>query len=187
MRYLPLIAGVLLICAPAKADKFWLSDPAKQNAAAGSSPDLIEGVLVAEDDETYHVRIEGGEIVLSKKSVFKVEKDGLTLDAIVKAEGDKKQALEQANKDRAVAQAEAQRQHRVRVVEASARRSARAVDAGTSRSQVSPAPGQRFDPVVGVVSGAASDATLMRDAKAMWDLTRNRSYLRQLRQLRRMR
>jgi hypothetical protein len=52
---------------------------------------------------------------------------------------------------------------------------------------VSPAPGQRFDPVVGVVSGGASDATLMRDAKAMWDLTRNRSYLRQLRQLRRMR
>ena len=187
MRYISLIAGVLLICAPAKADKFWLSDPAKQNAAAGSSPDLIEGVLVAEDDEAYHVRIEGGEIVLSKQGVFKVEKDGLTLDAIVKAEADKKQALEQANKDRAVAQAEAKRQHRVRVVEASARRSARAVDAGTNRSQVSPAPGPRFDPVVGVISGGTSDAALMRDAKAMWDLTRHRSHLRQLRQLRRMR
>lgn len=187
MRYLPLIAGVLLICAPAKADKFWLSDPAAQKAAAGSSPDLIEGVLVAEDDESYHVRIEGGEIVLSKKRVFKVEKDGLTLDAIVKAEGAKKEALEQANKDRVLAQAEAKQQRNVRFAEASSRSSAEAVEADTSRSEVSPAATQRFDPVVGVVAGVVSDAALMRDAKVLWNLTKDRRHLRDLRQLRRMR
>ena len=104
MRYLPLIAGVLLICAPAKADKFWLTDPeSQQSSAAGSSPSLIQGVLVATDDEGYHVRIVGGEVVLSKKIVFKIEKDGLTLDAIIKAETDSKQIGETANESRRAA------------------------------------------------------------------------------------
>jgi len=187
MRYLPLIAGVLLICAPAKADKFWLSDPAKSQAAAGSSPDVIEGVLVAEDDEGYHIRVEGGELVLPKSRVFKVEKDGLTLDAIVKAETSKKDSGEKANKDRRVAQAEAKQRRDVRIANASARRSASAVEAGISRSQVTPAPTASFDPVVGRVSGIISDAVLMRDAKVLWDLTKDRRYLRELRELRRMR
>ena len=78
MRYIPLFAGVLLICAPAKADKFWLTDPnTKQSSVAGSSPNLIEGVIVAEKDGLYHVRIVGGQVMLAKKSIFKVEKDDI--------------------------------------------------------------------------------------------------------------
>ena len=187
MRYLPLIAGVLLICAPAKADKFWLTDPkSEQNAAAGSSPNLIEGVLVAEDEEGYHVRIEGGEILLPKKSVFKVEKDGLTLDAIVKAEGDKKKAGEQANEDRRTAQASQRRMRDVRIAEASAKRSANAVEAVSSNAPAPAATGG-FDPVLGVAGGYDSQYAMMNDAQLAWSLTKDRRYLQLLRQLRRMR
>ena len=187
MRYLPLIAGVLLICAPAKADKFWLSDPAQQPATAGSSPDLIQGVLVAEDDEAYHVRIEGGEVLLPKAQVFKVEKDGLTLTDITKAEASSKKALAQANKDRVAAQAQASKRRKARIVEASARRTARAIEADASRRQAPALPAARFDPIIGVVTGGISDAALIRDTEALWKRTRDRRYLRQLRQLRRLR
>ena len=145
MRYLPLIAGVLLICAPAKADKFWLTDPKdEQNAAAGSSPNLIEGVLVAEDEEGYHVRVEGGQILLPKASVFKVEKDDLTIDAIVKAETDSKQVGEDANQDRRATQATQKRQRDVRIAEASASRSSQAVEATLPRT-AAPAPVAGFN------------------------------------------
>jgi len=192
MRYLPLIAGVLLICAPAKADKFWLSDPAKQAATPGSSPDLIHGVLVAEDDEAYHIRIEGGELVLPKSRVFKVEKDGLTLDAIIKKETGKQKELAQANRERIAAQAEAKAQRDVRIAEASARRRARAVEADAPRIevapiQVTPIQPAEFDPVLGVVTGGVSDMDLIRDAEMLWKTTKDRRYLRQLRLLRRLR
>ena len=186
MRYLPLIAGVLLICAPAKADKFWLTDPkTEKNAAAGSSPNLNEGVLVAEDDDSYHVRINGGEVLLPKSSVFKVEKDDLTLDAIVKAEADSQKAGEQANEERRATQATQKRQRDVRIAEASSRRSAQAVDAGTTRG-TTPVPAGRFDPVLGV-SDDYSQYAMMHDAQLAWSMTKDRRYLQLLRQLRRMR
>ncbi|MFT4512273.1 MAG: hypothetical protein ACI89X_002115 [Planctomycetota bacterium] len=187
MRYLPLIAGVLLICAPAKADKFWLTDPkSEQSTVAGSSPNLIEGVLVAEDDAGYHVRIEGGEILLPKKSVFKIEKDGLTLDAIVKAETDSKKSGQQANEDRRTVQASQKRMRDVRIAEASASRSGRPVEAAVSRS-AAPAVTDGFDPVLGVAGGYNSQYAMMRDAQVAWSLTKDRRYLQLLRQLRRMR
>lgn len=186
MRYLPLIAGVLLICAPAKADKFWLTDPeSQQSSAAGSSPSLIQGVLVATDDEGYHVRIVGGEVVLSKKIVFKIEKDGLTLDAIIKAETDSKQIGETANESRRAAQAAQQHMRDVRVAEASASRPAKAVEASSDRS--APPMTGSFDPVLGVASGYNSQYAKMQDAQIAWNRTKDRRYMKLLRQLRRMR
>ena len=187
MRYLPLIAGVLLICAPAKADKFWLTDPeSQQNSAAGSSPHLIQGVLVATDDEGYHVRIVGGEVVLSKQSVFKIEKDGLSLDAIVKAETASKQVGETANESRRAGQAAQQRMRDVRIAEASASRPAKAVEASSNRS-APPVTTLSFDPVLGVASGYNSQYAMMHDAQIAWVLTKDRRYMKLLRQLRRMR
>lgn len=184
MRYLPLIAGVLLICAPAKADKFWLSDPkSEQSAAAGSSPNLIQGVLVAEDDDGYHVRIEGGEILLPKKSVFKIEKDDLTLDAIVKAETDSKQGGKTANESRRASQASQKRMRDVRIADASASRSTQVIEASAPQS----APTEGFDPILGVARGYNSQYAMMHDAQIAWSLTKDRRYLRLLRQLRRMR
>jgi hypothetical protein len=188
MRYLPLIASVLMLCGTAKADKFWLSDPkAEQNAAAGSSPNLIEGVLLAEDAEGYHIRVEGGEIVLPKKSVFKVEKGDLSLDKIVQAEKDSVEAGELANQERRLVQATQAREREVQVAEASASRTARAVDAGASRSETVLVPAAGFDPVVGVATGYNSQFEMMRDAQLAWTMTKDRRYLQLLRQLRRLR
>jgi hypothetical protein len=188
MRYLPLLIGALLFAAPAKADKFWLSDPkAQANAAEGSSPNLIEGVLLAEDEDGYHVRVEGGEILLPKKTVFKVEKDGLTLDAIVAAEKDKQAALERANAERRLAQQTARAEREIRAAEATARRRARAVEADVSRDGGERVEPQGFDPVLGVATGGNTDADLMRDAQIAWSLTKDRRYLKLLRQLRRLR
>ncbi|MFT4840109.1 MAG: hypothetical protein ACI8UD_001417 [Planctomycetota bacterium] len=187
MRYLPLIAGVLLICAPAKADKFWLTDPkSEQNTAAGSSPNLIQGVLVAEDDDGYHVRTEGGEILLPKSSVFKIEKDDLTIDAIVKAEKDAKQDGQTANESRRAAQASQKRMRDVRIEDASMTESAQVVEASTPLSDVLAAPAG-FDPILGVARGFNSQYAMMYDAQAAWTLTQDRRYLQLLRQLRRMR
>ncbi|MCB9878323.1 MAG: hypothetical protein H6835_12060 [Planctomycetes bacterium] len=191
MRYLTLIASALLFAVPAKADKFWLTDPEaeQQNAAEGSSPNVIEGVLIAESDEGYHVRVVGGEILLPKKSVFKIEKDALALDAIVKAEADAKAQGERDNQERRLAQEVAVTEQNVRIAEAAARRTARAVDADARLAEADAVQVQgaaAFDPVVGVAA-SGNQYELMRDAQVAWTLTNDRRYLKLLRQLRRMR
>ncbi|MCU0862608.1 MAG: hypothetical protein MUC36_02340 [Planctomycetes bacterium] len=181
MRFLPVCVCAALFALPAKADKFWLSDPAAQQNSVGS-PEIIEGVLLAENDEGYHLRVVGGELLLPKKSVFKVEKDGLSLDAITKAERDGAERLASQNRDRELAQQAAAKGREIRVLEASARRDARAVEAsGPARAD-----GSGFDPVVGVNRGPVQ-ADLMTDAQLAYEMTRDRRYLRVLRQLRRLR
>lgn len=187
MRLIPLLIGAALFAAPAKADKFWLSDPAADNAAAGSSPNLIEGVLIAESDEGYHVRVEGGEVLLPKASVFKIEKDDLTVDALVQREKDAAEAGERANEERRLAQAEAAVERERRFAEASVRREAQAVEASLPRTVVVAAPQPVYDPVLGVVPAAIDHHALMREARAQWRLTNDRRYLKRLRQLRRLR
>jgi len=186
MRYLPLIAGVLLICAPAKADKFWLSDPkAEQNAAEGSSPNYIEGVLLGEDDDGYHVRVDGGEVVLLKSSVFKVEKDELSIDAIVKTESDGQEAGKLADEERRVVQLVQKQEREMTAVEASVRRSVQAVEADSGVREAAPVAG--FDPVLGVATGYNYQYAMMHEAQLAWTLTKDRRYLQLLRQLRRLR
>jgi hypothetical protein len=189
MRYLPLIAGILLICAPAKADKFWLADPkTEQNAAPGSSPNVIEGVLVAEDEEAYHVRVEGGEIVLLKSRVYKVEKDKLSIGAIAKAEQQSRKAGEEANAQRLQKQQMDREIRNVKIANAVARRSAAAVEASASRNvEEVILPRAGFDPILGIATGFDSDYIIRRDAELAWSLTRDRRYLRMIRKLRRLR
>ncbi len=181
MRLTLLTACAFLFALPAKADKFWLSDPATQkNTPATSSPDLIEGVLLAEDATDYHIRVVGGELVLAKKRVFKVEKDGLTLDGIVKVEKDRAEALALANQERQLQQQIARKERELKVAEAAAKKSApKAVDAVAPRAEA-PA----FDPVIGVVR-PAGDAQV--ELRAAYEATRDRDLLRQLRILRRLR
>ncbi|HEX5051628.1 MAG TPA: hypothetical protein VFZ65_07655 [Planctomycetota bacterium] len=181
MRLIPLTLGILFLQAPAKADKFWLADPANQKTAVeGSSPDYIEGVLIAESDEGYHIRVVGGEVLLPKASVFKIEKNALSIDDIVKAEQEAAKANEAANREREMANAAAQRKQQIRAVEASAPR--------RSEGSVAPA-AQPFDPVIGVVPNpeAMSDEMLQREVSLAFELTRDRRYLKMLRQLRRLR
>jgi len=196
MRILPFVLGMLLLQVPAKADKFWLSDPENhKQSAEGSSPAVVVGVLIAESDEGYHVRIVGGEVILPKASVFKIEKDDLSVEAIVKAETDQAKQREAADKDRAMAQAAEKRSRDVKAAEASAKKAdaapipaaqpavpsaaeaaARAADAG-------------FDPVLGVdrSPAAMNQNELQREVQLAWSLTKDRRYLKLLRQLRRYR
>jgi hypothetical protein len=186
MRFLPLTACALLFALPAKADKFWLTSPeAQKNQTAGSSPEVVEGVLVAEDNDGYHIRIVGGELILPRSAVHRIEKDGLTLEAIVKVEKDNAEKLATQNRERELAQQAQQKAREIAVVEAASRREPpRAVPA------VAPTPLQvvsGFDPVVGVMRGPDLQAEMMMQARANWDATRDRRYLVLLRQLRRLR
>lgn len=178
----------LLFALPAKADKYWLSDPAaEKNAAAGSSPNVIEGVLLAEDADAYHIRVVGGELVLPKKNVVKVEKDELSLDAIVKAETEAAAKLAAQNAEREQAQTASRKARDIQILEASARRTRSEVAAARAAADA-PAPQPAFDPVVGVVRGGlGAQQDLMVDAQLAWQMTRDPRYLKVLRQLRRMR
>jgi len=175
MRIFPLAVGALLLAVPAKADKFWLSDPAASKAAAGSVPDVLEGVLLSEDADVYHVRIVGGEIQLSKKAVFKVEKDGLTLEKILETEKQNSAKLAASHAERKAAPAAGPRRRDVSAAEASAQRPA----------ADGPVDAPVFDATVGRALPVVSDAQLQRDLHAAWKATRDRSYLVALRQQRR--
>ncbi|MBX3464286.1 MAG: hypothetical protein KF830_14035 [Planctomycetes bacterium] len=186
MRILPLVLGTLLLQVPAHADVFWLSDPAK-TGAQGSLPDTLRGVLIAESDEGYHVRIVGGEVILPKASVFKIEKDDLTIEAIVQAERDQADALAAADRERQMAQLANRRAREIAVVEASAARAAAATaaDAGAAAG-AGEAPA--FDPVLGTYGdGGASLVRYERELQFAWSVTKDRRYMKLLRQARRSR
>ncbi len=188
MRFLTLSVCALLFALPAKADKYWLSDPAaEKNAAAGSSPNVIDGVLVAEDADAYHIRVVGGEMLLPKKIVFKVEKDGLTLEALVNAEKELADKQVSANREREQEQTAARKARGIQVLEAATRRTrAEVVEAQTRGA--APAAQPFFDPVVGAARGGLGpQQDLMVDAQLAWQMTHDPRYLKLLRQLRRLR
>jgi hypothetical protein len=195
MRILPFVLGSLLFQVSVHADTFWLSDPKQQqDAAEGSAPDVVKGVLIAESDEGYHVRIVGGEVILPKASVWKIEKDDLSIDAIVKMERDRADALAAANREREMAQAAARRARQLAAVEASigrveAAQAAEATPPAEAPAEAAPASDVEFDPVLGVARdpGRMSQAELLRELQLAWSLTQDRRYLKLLRQMRRLR
>lgn len=184
---LPLCVGALF-AAPAKADKFWFSDPSQQTVE-GAAPDMLEGVLLEEDAVSYHVRVVGGEVVIGKQRVFRIEKDGLTVEAIAAAEKDLQAKAKPELERQALARATARAERRA--AEASARRTdVRAADASApTAGQVRIPVEASFDPVVGVASPAValSKAELQRELQAAWTLTKERRYLEALRKVRRLR
>lgn len=188
MRMLPFVVLALALQAPAKADKFWLSDPAaKQQAAEGSAPAVIEGVLIAESDEGYHVRIVGGEVLLPKKAVFRIEKDGLSVEAIVQQELAAAKAAAAPAEAKAAPAATTKRagKHPARATDAAARKAADAPAAAAP----TPAQEPTYDPVLHRATpapGTTSHAELMAEAQLAWTLTRDRRYMTLLRRLRRL-
>lgn len=191
MRTLPFVLCSLLLQLPAKADKFWLSNPENdKQQAEGSTPNVVVGVLIAESDEGYHVRVVGGELILPKAAVFKIEKDDLSIDAIAKTEKDQAAAREAADKERQMAAAAQRRAREAKAVEAAARRSdpAPSTTPGAADAAVAAADAG-FDPVVGVDRSPAAmgQIELLRELQLAWSLTKDRRYLRVLRQVRRLR
>lgn len=187
---LPLVALCLQV--PAKADKFWLSDPAAQkNAPEGSLPNLVEGVLIAESDEGYHVRIVGGEVLLPKKSVFRIEKDDLSIATIVKQEqaaASQRAAAEEAAPKAAPATAR-RKSAKAEAKEATARRREPTETPAPAPASAQPK-ASTFDPVIGrevPPTDGLSQADLMAELQLAWTMTKDKRYLVALRQLRRMR
>lgn len=161
------------------ADRFHLASAQEESKAAeGSSPSIIEGVLLGEENGMYRLRVVGGEMWLAKSSVQRVEKDALTVADV--------EAREKAQAAAATTPAQ-------NAVEATARRSDKAAaDAVVAPAPVAaPAPVRvRFDPVLGTMVDPAelmADAMLERELAFAYTMTKDRRYIRLLRQLRRTR
>lgn len=157
MRILTLTLAALALAAPAQADTFWFSDPAaRQDAPEGSQPDCIVGVLLGEDADGYRVRVVGGEVLLPKAAVVKIDKDDLTVAAIEQAEREAAEALAAANRERELRLQIGRKEREIRIAEAAMRKSSSAPTAGKPPAVEEPA----YDPVVGVArSGAKRSAS----------------------------
>ncbi len=199
--YTPLLLALSFLCVgterlPNRPDKFWLDDGKQANTEA-SAPRCIEGVLLPDsDDTTFHIRVEGGELWLPKAMVVKVEKDGLTVATIQASE--RKAQEERAAQAKADAAAQA-------AAAAAAKNAAPAVakpeDADVVEAVLAePAEVElddvtfvedrpRYDPVLHTFHGArqSPDQKLLRDLELAYELTHDRSYLKMLRKLRRLR
>ena len=184
MRPFCALLGLILASAPAKADTFWLADPqGAARAEPGSAPPTLRGVLLAEDDGVYVIRIVGGSVHIPKSSVFRVDEDDWTLAAVAAAEAAAAPAGLLANEQRRQEALRAIRQE-VPQGRAGARRRGRAVEASAT---VTKPRTERFDPVLGVASSSDQLRQRMDAAERDWQRTRNRRYLKLLRQLRRAR
>ena len=169
---------VLLACcviAPdACADKFYFgSEEESAKLYEGSSLDVIVGVLLAEDETTYTIRVEGGELTLQKSQVYKVEKDGMTVADIEKLETDDADRLAQADAERIqilIADAELVRADRVAAAEATARRYQEAVAAidVAARDEIEPPVLPPFDPVVGARGVAIDGSSLTFEVEMLY-------------------
>lgn len=184
MRMLLLAAAATAALQPSLlADRFHLtSQQDASRAAEGSSPDVIEGVLLGEENGMYRLRVVGGEMWLAKSSVQRIEKDALTVADI---EAREKQQAEAAAKPAGAAGTP---------VEATARRGDKAAaEALAPAPAAAPAPTParvRFDPVLGTLVDPAelmADALLERELAFAYSMTNDRRYIRLLRQLRRTR
>lgn len=119
MHFLPVRTSliVLALAGPANADRFHL-DTAEERAqydSDGNGGDrAIDGVILSEDEDTYNIRVVGGEIVVAKSAVVEIERNDLDVAAIEGMEREREALL---------ANAESARQS-LRAVEASARREA---------------------------------------------------------------
>ncbi len=181
MRTFPLLLSLAALAGHAKADKFWLEDPAvAAKAEAGSLPAVVDGVLVAEKDGIYEIRTVGGTLFLPKASVFRIDRDELTVAAIETAEKDAAAALEAADQERRMLAEAVRRDRNLRAAEASARRS----EAPRAAAPAPQAVEASYDPVLDIVVNSPDP---LRDLQIAFGQTRDRAYIKALRKLRRER
>jgi len=184
MRNPPLVLLAALALAPlARADRFWFEAPEQKDRVPGSLPAVIDGVLLDQTDKQFHVRVVGGEVWLDKARVVRVEKDGLTLEAIAQQEAEHLKAS-------AAAEHEARQ---ARAAEASAHAEhQRPVDA-TANAQPAPQPapveesGLVYDPTLHVLRPVRGIPTpeLRRELELAYQQTGDREIIKILRILRR--
>ena len=166
-------------------DTFWLEPPPARDAVAveGNQPRAIEGVLLDQDGDSYHIRVAGGEIWLPKAQVVKVDKTGLTVADLERSE---RQAAERRA---AEAKAEAEAPAPAVVEPAPRAKPAVVVEVEERESASAEACAMGYDPVLGVARCWAEGAChyqLMLDLDLAYEATRDRDYIRLLRKLRRL-
>lgn len=170
-------------------DKFWFEAP-EAAQVEGSAPACVEGVLLDETDDAYHVRVVGGEVWLPKAQVVKVEKDRLTIQRIERAE---QKAAEDAAKAAAASPPATGEAGLDEIAAEDAappccdpQQELAVVEEFVEAAPVVP---PYYDPVLHVlrVDPACSDWTLIRDLELAYEVTRDRTYLKLLRVMRRLR
>jgi hypothetical protein len=183
-----LILSVLSTPTQGQPDKFWLESPAQANAVEESRPAVIDGVLLEQDDESYLIRVVGGEVRLPKASVVKIEKDNLTAAKIDRAEREQR---EQRAAAAAAAAAASEQQAAAEAPTAPAQPSDPAADLGYVEQfvEATPAAAPQYDPVLHVqrCGQCADDYTLLRDLEMAYRMTHDRSLRKPLRIMRRLR
>lgn len=187
----PLLLTVTLLLLPGTApDKFWLDSAAGANAE-GSRPAVVEGVLLGEDATSYHVRVAGGEIWLPKSQVVKVEKDGLTVEALEQQEKAHKEEAQKEGTQKAEAApvaeaAPAPADKAAGAVEAADAAASKPVEPEAAPAEEIPA---RYDAIRGrfVPGSAPTQTDYLRELEAAYAASGNRAVLRELRRARRAR
>jgi len=182
----PTLLMLSLLTLGAQPDKFWLAEP-DAKAVEGSSPRLIEGVLLDQTETQYHVRVEGGEVWLDKKAVVKVDKDALTVEQIATAE-------QQGHEHRL-----AEQRADAKAAEAAAREASAMPAAAHKSDAAAPAPAVdtaqpmtvlpgHYDPVLDtyVPGPGPTNAELQRDLEFAYEETRDRNLIKLIRMMRRM-
>lgn len=120
-------ALLVLLAQPASADKFYFASAEDQKKTVGNAAkeSFVEGVLLKEDKDSYTIRILGGEMIVAKSMVIRIERDGLTVAQLEAREATRKDELARQENNRRQLQA----------AEAAARREARATEAAMRRER----------------------------------------------------
>lgn len=182
--------AVLALAATVPTQTFYLgteADHERMTAIEGSTPATLVGALIGEDDTTYTLRVEGGEVTLPKDSVWKVEGSAPTLASIEESEAKARDDLAIAENQRQEFLArdrEFVRNLRADAAEASYRAEPELV---LPEAEVAPefVPLPAYDPVLGVAPTYAS--SLAFEYELLYQRTNDTQYRRLMRQARRMR
>ena len=122
---LPRLAALCVACLALPqsllADRFYFGSPETEKKMVAGTPDYVEGVLLRREDGNYVIRIKGGEISVPESSIYKIERDALTVETISAREKADAPRLARANEARRAMRAEAEQR---RLDAADARREA---------------------------------------------------------------
>lgn len=100
IRIALLSLGLSVLAPSVSADKFYFGTAQEAEKLQAGTPDVVEGVLLREENGTYVIRVEGGEIHVPKDSIYKIEKDDLTVAAIEQRERASRERLARADEER---------------------------------------------------------------------------------------
>lgn len=89
----------------AHADRFYFGPPENAGRMSAGEGDYIDGVLLSSENGVLQIRVVGGTIEVPESSVYKIERDMLTVKAIQNREQETQKDLEAKNQAREEAQA----------------------------------------------------------------------------------